>query len=239
MSQLNQKKDLLRYLYTFTFDNGLTKNFEVLVDQATLLLVHNEEEKYPEWTKLNNFACPHCPLNKSENIYCPVAVNLKDIIDFFSDMPSFEIADIKVETNNRIFYKKTSVQSGVSGIIGIIMPTSGCPITAKLRPMVKFHLPFASIDETEFRVFSMYLFAQYLKQRKGDKPDWEMKDLKKLYDDILLMNQNIARRIADLEKKDTSINAVVVLNNFADSVAFSLDEDDLSDLESYFSELLK
>lgn len=239
MSQLNQKKDLLRYLYTFTFDNGLTKNFEVLVDQATLLLAHNEEEKYPEWTKLNNFACPHCPLNKSENIYCPVAVNLKDIIDFFSDMPSFEIADIKVETNNRIFYKKTSVQSGVSGIIGIIMPTSGCPITAKLRPMVKFHLPFASIDETEFRVFSMYLFAQYLKQRKGDKPDWEMKDLKKLYDDILLMNQNIARRIADLEKKDTSINAVVVLNNFADSVAFSLDEDDLSDLESYFSELLK
>ncbi|KAB2838880.1 MAG: hypothetical protein F9K45_10760, partial [Melioribacteraceae bacterium] len=236
MSQLNQKKDLLRYLYTFTFDNGLTKNFEVLVDQATLLLAHNEEEKYPEWTKLNNFACPHCPLNKSENIYCPVAVNLKDIIDFFSDMPSFEIADIKVETNNRIFYKKTSVQSGVSGIIGIIMPTSGCPITAKLRPMVKFHLPFASIDETEFRVFSMYLFAQYLKQRKGDKPDWEMKDLKKLYDDILLMNQNIARRIADLEKKDTSINAVVVLNNFADSVAFSLDEDDLSGLESYFSE---
>lgn len=239
MSQLNQKKDLLRYSYTFTFDNGLTKTFEVLVDQSTLLLVHHEEEKYPEWTKLKNFSCPHCPLNKSENIYCPVAVNLKDIIDFFSDMPSFEVADIKVETTNRTFYKKTSVQSGVSGIIGIIMPTSGCPITAKLRPMVKFHLPFASIDETEFRVFSMYLFAQYLKQRKGDKPDWEMKDLKKLYDDILLMNQNIARRIADLEKKDTSINAVVVLNNFADSVAFSLDEDDLSDLESYFSELLK
>ena len=239
MPQLDDKKEYLHYSYTFTFDNNISKSFEVFVDPATLLLVPKADQERPEWTKLSNFACPHCPLNKDEYKYCPVAINLKGIIDFFSDMPSFSVADITVETNNRTYFKKTSVQSGVSGIIGIIMPTSGCPITAKLRPMVKFHLPFASIDETEFRVFSMYLFAQYLKQRKGDTPDWEMKDLKKLYDDILLMNQNIARRIADLEKKDTSINAVVVLNNFADSVAFSLDEDDLSDLESYFSELLK
>lgn len=239
MSIQDEKNNYLRYSYTFTFDNNISKTFEVFVDPANLQLIHKKEAEYPEWTNLSNFACPHCPLNQIENKYCPVAINLKEIIDFFSDMPSFSVADITVETNNRNYFKRTSVQSGVSGVIGIIMPTSGCPITTKLRPMVKFHLPFASIDETEFRVFSMYLFAQYLKHRKGDWPDWEMKELKILYDDILKMNQNIARRIADLEKKDTSINAVVVLNNFADSVAFSLDEDDLSDLESYFSELLK
>ena len=239
MSPLNNNKEYLNFSYTFTFDNSISKTFEVSVDPNNLELVTTEDLNHPEWTKLNNFACPHCPLNKDEHTYCPVAINLKDIIDFFSDMPSYSVADITVETNNRTYYKKTSVQSGVSGVIGIIMPTCGCPITAKLKSMVKFHLPFASIDETEFRVFSMYLFAQYLKQKKGADPDWEMKELKILYNDILKMNQNIARRIADLEKKDTSINAVVVLNNFADSVAFSLDEEDLSDLESYFSELLK
>ena len=229
----------ITYKYQFKFEDGSEKTFEVNLDSNSLSILRNKVESYPEWTKLENFTCEHCPLDKSLNVHCPVAINLKDIITFFSDMPSFSMAEITVETENRTYSKQTSVQSGVSGIIGIIMPTSGCPIAAKLKPMVKFHLPFASIYETEYRFFSMYLFAQYLKMKKGTEPDWEMQNFQSMIDDILKMNRNIAQRIADLEKLDTSINAVVVLNNFADSVAFSLDEDDLSDIETFFTELLK
>lgn len=229
----------LRFTYTFKFSNDLMKTFGVTVDKSSLQIVNEQKANFPEWTKLENFACDNCPLSKEENTYCPIAINLVDIIDFFSEYPSFEVADIVVETNNRTYFKRTSVQSGVSGLIGIIMPSSGCPITKKLRPLVKFHLPFASIEETEYRVFSMYLFSQMLRERNGKKPDWEMKGVAEMYKDIIQLNQNIAKRIADLEKRDTSINAVVVLNNFADSVSFTLDENDLSDFEEYFKDFLE
>ena len=226
--------EVLRYAYSFKLNSGITKTFEVLIENNSLQIINKKDIEYPEWTKLENFACSNCTLSKSESTYCPVAINLHEIIDFFSETPSFEIAEITIESNNRAYVKRTSVQSGVSGIIGLIMPSSGCPITKKLRPLVKFHLPFSTIEETEYRVFSMYLFSQLLLKRKGYEPDWDMNKLKTLYKEILTINQNIARKIADVEKKDTSINAVVVLNNFADSVSLSLDEDEVSEYELYF-----
>lgn len=64
-----------------------------------------------------------------------------------------------------------------------------------------------------------------------------MKDLKKLYDEIQIINKNIASKIADLEKMDASINSVIVLNNFADSITFSLEEN-LSRFEKLFENWL-
>ena len=59
------------------------------------------------------------------------------------------------------------VQMGVSSLLGVIMTTSGCPIMAQLKPMVRFHLPFASLEETIFRMVSMHLVAQYLRHQDG------------------------------------------------------------------------
>lgn len=233
---MNMHTPELYFNYKFSFSDGRKKEFKVKIDNSTLTSILPQKETLPEWTKLENFKCSHCPLDSTKNEYCPVAVSLIDIIEFFSDSASYESCDLTIETEPRNYSKHTSLQTGVSGLIGILMVTSGCPVMGKLKPMVRFHLPFGTLEETEYRVLSMYLLAQYLIWKKGGTPDWEMQNLSKIYDDIRILNQNVCKRIADLEAKDTSINAVVVLNNFAEYVSFNLDEKMLDELEVLFKD---
>ena len=226
------------FSYRFVFENGEEKTFEIALDSSSLNIIRGENILNPNWTLRKEFGCEimECPLKDSD--HCHIAVNLQNVIDFFSDIPSYEKVKIYVSSPERDYFKDTSVQHGVGSILGILMVSSGCPVLGKLKPLVRHHLPFASIEETEFRVFSMYLLAQLLKYRKGEKPDWDLDGLKKLYEDIRKINQNVATKIADLEHKDASINAIIVLNNFADSVTFSIDDNDLSQVEYLFKEWL-
>jgi hypothetical protein len=65
-----------------------------------------------------------------------------------------------------------------------------------------------------------------------------MEELEELYSRIRDINVNIANKIANLEKEDASINAVVVLNNFAHSVSLSID-DNLEMIEPYLTEFIE
>lgn len=234
MQLANEK--ILEYKFRFVFANGSEKTLTLKIDAETLELIRQSDEPLPEWSKHKNFQCSHEDCNTFHPIYCPIAVNLHDVIKFFSDIPSYERVTIHADVNGRSYTKETTIQDGAGSIIGIVMPTSGCPVLNKLKPLVRFHLPFASIEETEFRVFSMYLLAQYLRSRKGKTPDWKLTELKDMYEKIQSINQNVAAKIADMEKMDTSINAVVILSNFAHSVTFDLEDDDLSGLEKLFKE---
>lgn len=222
------------YKYKFVFEDGSEKEVELQLDKETLQIILPENELKPEWARYENFGCHQHVCGSLYGEYCPIALNLQPLIHLFSNLPSFTKAKIYVEANDRTYFKETSIQSGIGSLIGIIMVTSGCTTLSKLRPMVHYHLPFATIEETEFRVFSMYALAQYLKMRKGLEPDWNLADLKKLYEDIQIINRNIAQKIADLEKMDASINAVVILNTFAESVTFSIDDMDFGHLEKIF-----
>lgn len=229
-------KEPLVYSYKFNFENNQEKTFKIKIDPETLTIIRDNKVDCPEWALSENIDCPNCELKNT--VYCPLALNLIDIIKFFSDTKSYENIELEVTTPERTYKKHTSVQVGVGGILGIIMPSSGCPTLGKLKPLVRFHLPFASLQETEFRVYSMYLLAQYIRMKKGQTPDWNMDRLKKVYEDIQKLNVNIARKIANLEKQDTSINAVVVLNNFADTISFGLDEEEFGDIEKLFKDYL-
>lgn len=230
--------DALVFKYTFKFSEQKYKEFVVSVNKDTLTIIKESLPFYPEWTKLENFKCSHCPLDLSSNEYCPVAINLIDVIHEFKDFNSFDECDVIVETPVRTYSKFTSLQSGVSSFLGMRMVTSGCPIMGKLKPMFNFHLPFATLEETEVRILSFYLLAQYVRWKKGETPDWEMENLSKIYEDIRILNHNVSKQIADLESKDTSINSLVVLNNFADYVTFTLDEKMIDELEIIFQELI-
>ncbi len=226
--------ELLKIVYNFRFEDNTENAFEVFLEPETLQVVRKSKATPANWTKLEKFECEHCPLNKDEFEYCPVAVNLQDLIEFFSERTSFERVKVTVETKERSYFKETDIQSAVGSLIGILMPSSGCPILAKLRPMLRFHLPFATIEETEFRVFAMYALAQFLKYKSGKAPDWQLKSLAELYDDIQKINTNVAAKIAKLEKQDAGINSVVVLNNFANTVTMNLDDDDFTNLNKLF-----
>ncbi len=237
-STINSNK-LITFHYKFTFGDGREKEFNVNLDKKTLNLIQSGERTYPEWSELKYFKCPNCPLNEREHKCCPIAVNLFELIDSFSGSLSYEEVDVLIETEERKYTKHTSLQKGLSSLIGIFMVTSGCPILEKLKPMVRYHLPFATVEETEYRVLSMYLLAQYFLYKHGKKPDWEFKNLVKIYKDIRIVNENFCKKLSEIGVEDASINALVKLDVFAGFVSFSLDQDKLDNIELLFNAYLE
>ncbi len=227
----------IRYVYKFKFDDGAEKVFDILLDEETLELLGSDSEPKPAWTKLKYSQCENCPLPDSVE-YCPVAVNLSKLVDSFFASASYEAALVTVESPQRTYVKKTTLQKGLSAIIGIYMSTSNCPIMDKLRPMTRFHLPFANSIETFFRSISSYLTAQFLLMTKGNEPDWEMKGLREIYKSVNIVNKGMSQRLLNATKTDANVNAVVILHSFGDGISYVLDSG-LVDLEPMFSVLLK
>ena len=233
----SSKSETLRFLYTFEFPDNTEKKFEVLLSAKTLELVTKNDLPKPTWTKLKYQQCEHCPLG-DEHEYCPVAVNLSALVESFKDSVSYESTNVRVQTNERIYEKKTTLQKGLSSIIGMYMVTSDCPVMDKLRPMVRFHLPFGSLEETVYRAASMYLTAQYLLMRKGKTPDWDLKKLVEIYKAVGHVNRGISNRLSSASEEDANMNAVVILSAYAEMVPFSI-EHQLAELEYIFSEYTK
>lgn len=231
--------DTLNFIYRFEFEIGIVKEFTIEIDIETMTKINKTVENPPDWTRLKNFKCSHCPLDEEKHIYCPLALSLVDTISEFSNNNSFDRVNITVTTDKRKFYKETDIQSGIGSYLGVVMVASGCPIMKKLSPLLHFHLPFATLEETEIRVFSLYLLAQLIKLKEGKQPDWEMKNLSKLYDDIITLNHNISKKIAHLESKDANINSIVLLNSFADFVTFTLNEKLINELSIYLKEFIE
>jgi hypothetical protein len=222
------------FRYTFRLDNGVTKTFVVQLERDNLHLVGLSREPPPDWARLEAFRCPHCPLDPAHTTHCPVAASLTDLVSFFRDSLSHQTVDLLIETEERSFGKRTSLQAGVASLLGIYMVTSGCPVMGRLKPMVRFHLPFATLEETKYRAISMYLVAQYVRQRKGLTPDWSLQGLVKIYDDIGLVNQNVAERLQALDVRDAQLNAIAILGSFAQFTAMSIDYGALDDLDALF-----
>lgn len=227
--------ETIHFHYKFRFADGTGKEFDVRLHKETLQLIPHEKGSPPQWTELTHCQCPNCPLDTARHQYCPVAFNLTDVIDFFRQSISCEEVDLTIETEERGYFKHVPLQKGISSLLGIYMVTSGCPILDKFKPMVRYHLPFANLEETQYRVLSMYLLAQYFLNKRGKKPDWDLKGLAKIYDEIRIVNKAFCGRLNTLGGEDAVPNAVVILNNFADSVTFAINKNALRKIESLFS----
>jgi len=225
--------DIIRYEYKFVFENGRETNFEVQLDALTLALLGADEAPKPDWTKLNFQQCENCPLSNAVE-YCPVAVNLARIVVAFRDSVSFESTVVTVKASERTFVKKTTLQKGIASIIGLFMTTSNCPIMDKLRPMARFHLPFATSVETFFRSVSTYLTAQFLLARRGKEPDWELNKLLEYYKAINVVNKGMSNRLAKASERDANVNAVIILHSFGDGISYFI-QDGLEEIEPMFS----
>jgi hypothetical protein len=234
---------IIYFNYIFRFSGGEEKRFDIRLDSATLNMLQPQRDEYPEWTKLSFHKCPGCSLNEAEQKYCPIATGIIDIIDCFKSHPSYEEIDVSVETEARTYSKHTALQKGLSPMIGIFMVTTGCPVMEKLKPMVRFHLPFATEEETRYRAISMYLFAQYFIYKQGNRssegPDWDLKGLGRIYEEIRIVNKSFSQRLANIKIEDASINALIILDCFADFVKFSITKDALEDIKTLFNSYLK
>lgn len=226
-------EETLSFIYRFNLPSEV-KEFSVCLRRSDLSIIRDEENSVKtDWALLKNFACPHCPLDQTVNEYCPLALNLYHLIMEFNHFASYDDVEVEVETYSRNFTKSTALQSGVSSLLGILMVSSGCPIMGKLKPLLYSHLPFATLDETQLRVFSLYLLSQYIRYKKGDQPDWEMNNLVEIYNKISILNRNVSKQIVLLEEKDASINSLIILNNFAEYVTFTINEKMIDEIEFF------
>ena len=229
--------DPIRIDYSYRFKTGSQVQFNLRLDRDTLGLMLEKKRDPPVWTVLDHQRCENCPLDPARNVSCPVALNFADIAEPFKDMLSHETVGVTVTTDERTYAKDTTIQQGLSPLIGIIMTTSGCPIMEHLKPMVRFHLPFATLEETIFRMVSMHLLAQYYQARDGKQGEWNLDRLVKVYGQVSIVNRDFANRLRDAAKKDANINALVNLDCIAAMMPFAAEET-LKNLKPYFSAYL-
>lgn len=226
------------FRYWFTWENGREEQVDVRLDSKSMNLIQEPAADLPEWTRLDYQKCPNCPLSSEQTPRCPAAVSLVDVVRRFGKNLSLERVVVRVEAPERQYAKHAALQEGVSALIGVYMVTSGCPVMARLKPMVRHHLPFATMDETRYRALSMYLLAQYLLARQGRQADWEAKDFTRMYAEIQKVNAHFFQRLAKSDVEDASLNAIVRLDAMADTISFTINQQMLDDLVQLFQAYL-
>jgi uncharacterized protein DUF6901 len=231
-------KDHFKIIYAFRFEDASTIKFDIFLDMHTLALLPEMREDLPDWTLLTYHQCRVCPLDAGSHPRCPVAANFAGVTEKFRKFTSHDRVTVACIVEERTYSKTTTIQMGLSPLLGIIMTTSGCPIMEQLKPMVRFHLPFASLDETIFRMVSMYLVAQYLRHQDGKPAEWGLDGLRKIYAQVEQVNADFADRMAGAAQNDVNVNALVNLDAFAKMVPLAADKL-LHKITPYFSALLK
>ncbi len=231
-SRTNDKAPLV-FEYSFTFEDGSGKHIPIFLEPDSLRYIPQREVAPDSWTRLDFHQCRNCSFDAESVPHCPIALSIKELVSGFRERVSYEKAEVRVVTRERTYYENTTMQRGLSSILGILMVTSGCPVMDKLRPMVRFHLPFPSVMETTYRTTSAYLLGQFFLMKRGRTADFTFGGLAEIYRNVKLVNKAMASRIRALTLKDASVNALILLDLFAVDVPMSI-EDQIADLEPFF-----
>lgn len=213
--------------------------YQVPIDEKTLQYIppkSPQQLNYPLWTELKFHQCEGCPLKEDDYKYCPVAKNLHELVTHFQNEKSYEKVQMKVLTPERTYLKETDLQTGLFSIFGLIMAASECPQMNFFRPLVKFHLPFANLEETLFRTISMFFLRHYFLGDRTANFNQILDDLKRSYEKVSLVNKGLLERINHVVQADAEKNALVGLNLFvqAFSMEYETNLDSLAYLFDYF-----
>jgi hypothetical protein len=223
----------IRYQYTFRFRDATQQRFDIALDAATLELRQSDlARSAPGWTKLTYEQCEGCPLGPATE-YCPIAVNLAPIAETFTHSSSSDRAIVTVRAAERTYQKETTLEDGLRSMLGIYMVTSNCPVMDQLRPNVRFHLPFASAEETIYRAVAMYLVDQYFRTRRGEEADWNLRGIAAIYEGVSRVNRGMSRRLQAASREDANLNAVAILSTFGETLRRFL-ADWLEKIEQFF-----
>jgi hypothetical protein len=209
--------------YKFEFESGDCFDFEVPTRGWAESAV-TAGQVPPDWTRLEVNQCAVCPLSSPEHKYCPAAVDLSAVAAKFAAVASFTRARITVVVGHRTFISDCDMNTGLRSLFGLCMALSGCPIAGRMRPLALRHLPFASVEETMTRVVGAYLMKQYFIAGSGGEPDWELKNLRALYESLEDVNQSLMARLRKASGSDSNLNAMLGFVSFAQLYTAGLDE---------------
>jgi hypothetical protein len=227
----------IRITYRIGLKNDVTEVFDFDLDGKTFELISEPVANPPNWTELGFKQCSHCPLKPEEHPHCPMALQLSNVIDRFHKTRSIDEVKLEVITEERTVVQTTALQRVLSSMLGLIFPTCGCPKSAYMRPMARFHLPLATEEETVFRVAGMYLVAQYFLTNNGKKGQFAFDGLINIYEDFHILNKAIASRLQYATDSDSSKNAITLLDMYSSLVPMLL-EDQLAEIRGFFDAYL-
>jgi hypothetical protein len=228
----------LEIQYRFWLEDGREEIFQFRLDPISLEIASSWKNELPEWTNLEYHQCANCPLEAGGGARCPAAVSMVALVDRFTALLSYDRASVEVTTSERVVRRESAIQQGICSIMGLLMATSRCPMTGFFKSMARFHLPFASTEETIWRATSTYLLAQYFKQREGGEPDLVFDGLVRIYNDILTVNASFVKRLRSACKGDSMANAIILLDMFAQSMPSAIGES-LEEIRCLFVPYLK
>jgi hypothetical protein len=219
-----------RLRYRFDLPDGTQKQLDLHFDPHTARLMNATPAQPAFWTELTFNQCANCPLKPETSPHCPAAVHMAPAIEALEALVSYDLVGVTVLQDERTISVKTSAQQAMSSVLGLIMASSGCPWTDHLRPMARFHLPFASEAETLYRSVGMFLLARELGARDAQGG---FTALAKLYENLHIVNRDMSRRLGAATRTDPARNALALLDTFTTLLPMAL-EDSLQELAPLF-----
>lgn len=143
----------IRYTYNLVDGKGNfgeAARFEVDLDIGDKEIKHYVDPP-PQWCRLSHHQCANCPLSAKDTEYCPAALSIADIVQYFANVKSFSSCHCLVEFPERKIEATRATQDALYPLLGLRLSTSRCPILHRLSPMARFHEPFATSLSTVFR----------------------------------------------------------------------------------------
>jgi hypothetical protein len=208
--------------YRFSMSDGKELSYQIGFERKSV--IHASPQDYPSWCALGFHQCANCPLNSREYLFCPVAVDAKEILLGFREILSFKEADVWVTTPEREYFKHCDAQTGLRALIGFVMATSECPVLSPaLRGMAHFHLPFASLQEIVFRSSAAYLISQYYVFKDGGTPDLALEGLKNHFKEIQTVNYDFLQRIRAASEADSNLDVLSTLFSISSMISLGVD----------------
>jgi hypothetical protein len=206
--------------YRFDLPDGSAKTLEFTFGAGDFRMHQAAGTNAPFWTELEFSRCANCPLDSLKSTHCPAALQMAPAVEPLKALVSFDTVGVTVTTPERAVYAETSAQQAMSSVLGLIMATSGCPWTDHLRPMARFHLPFASETETLYRSISMFLLAR---EMSGDGERSGFAALEELYRNLHVVNRDMSRRLGAATRTDPARNALALLDSYTTLLPAALD----------------
>jgi len=222
--------------YDLTLPDGQRLEFAFEFDERFALLA-KPRESWPEWTRLDFNKCDNCPLPATAALRCPLAASLVDVVEATRALVSHSTVSVEVVVGDRKTTVIATAMDALRSLIGLLIPASGCPRTAFFRPMARFHVPFSDPVETLYRATSMFRLAQHLRESRGLEVRPGLGGLVEIYGEINVVNRHLTERLRATVDKDSALNAVVLLDVFAQLLPMQLDEP-LDELAALFEAYL-
>ena len=212
----------ITFQYVFSIQDKPQYEISISIDSKTLNLIDRPTRKPAAWTKLSHHQCPNCPLDPAEVERCPVATNISSVISQFQDGVSCEATHVTVITSERTYSKSTDLQRGLNSIFGLIMASSSCPHFEWLKPLARFHLPFASFEETLFRSISSCTLSELIAHKSVRDIEDIFKLVKHRYEQLAIINAALVKRIGGVGKGEADKNAIVTFHSYCQMFDLSL-----------------